>query len=102
MNQLENLLIERQYLLSELELFQNPLISLVFALIAIMAIIWVFYKTWHRYCYTITGSAIIVMTILSIATVMYIYMGVHLERKFLQEELTLVEEALIRDHNHKL
>jgi hypothetical protein len=102
MNQLENLLNQRQYLLSELELFQHPTITLIILVIAIMAIIWVFYRSWHRYCYTITGGSILLFTILAISIVIYIYMDIHIEYRNLCQELTLVEQELVRDFNYKL
>ncbi len=102
MNQLEGLLNERGYLLSELELFQHPAITGLFAIIALMAITWMFYRTWHRYCYTITGGAILILTILAISIVIYIYLDIHIEYRNLCQELSIVEQQLIDKFNYDL
>ncbi len=99
---METLIVERQYYLSELKLFQNPALTAVFAIMALIAIIWMFHRYWHRYCYTATGSSILVMTMISITVVIYIYVDNHIEYRNLCQELTLIEEELVRDFNYNI
>jgi hypothetical protein len=69
---------------------------------ALIAIIWVFHRYWHRYCYTATGSSILILSMLAITVVIYTYVDNHIEYRNLKQELTLIEEELVRVQNKGL